>query len=230
MADEQSAAGRVSDAMSSRGLAGKRDYVRSLEQRRDDEALRLLVGCLSDESGYLRELAESALLRIGERSGPALLPLLEQGLWFSRTSAARVLGQMGWGPAAAPLLKLTDDSVETVVREAYVALSAFGQHGGSARIAWELHRLAPELRHERLARLLLTDRNLAERLQRLLRAEDLMSQADPDSLRDDSPRVRASEEGVVWEKLQTPLPVQPGPPATPGSTPSTAHGMDSAAR
>ena len=230
MADEQSAAGRVSDAMSSRGLAGKRDYVRSLEQRRDDEALRLLVECLGDESGYLRELAESALQRTGERCAPALLPLLEQGLWFSRTSAARVLGQLGWGPAAGPLLKLTDDSVETVVREAYAALSACGQHGASARIAWELYRLAPELRHERLARLVLTDPHLAERLQRLLRTEELMSQSDPDTLRDDSPQVRASEDGVEWERLQTPPAVIPGAAATPGSTPTTAQGMDSAAR
>ena len=47
--DEKPGTSRVSDAMSSRGLAGKRDYVRSLEQRRDDEALSLLVECLCDE-------------------------------------------------------------------------------------------------------------------------------------------------------------------------------------
>src|SRR5258706_558791 len=114
MADEQSAAGRVSEAMSSRGVGGKRDYVRSLE-----------------------------------------------------------------------------------------------------------------LRQGRLARVLLIDPSYAGRLQRLLRAEVLMAQPDPDTLRDDSPRVRASEEGAAWDTTESP-PGKPGMTATPGSTPSTAHGVDSA--
>ena len=228
MADETPGIGSVADAMSSRGLAGKRDYVRSLEQRRDVESLALLVECLCDESGYLRELAEAALLRIGVSSGPALLPLLEQGLWFSRTSAARVLGQMGYGPAAGPLLQLTDDSVETVVREAYSALSVLGQRGASVRVAWALYRLPPERRIERLARLQHTDREFAERLQRLLRTEELMSQTDPDTLRDDSPLVRASEEGVAWDRFSEPPPVRPVPPGGPSSP--TTHGADAAAR
>ena len=89
MSEDNYGTGRTFDAMSARGLAGKRDYVRSLEQRRDEEALSLLVECLCDESWYLRELAENALLRLGMHAGEALLPLLEQGLWFSRVSAAR---------------------------------------------------------------------------------------------------------------------------------------------
>lgn len=225
MADDKPGVGPVSDAMSSRGLAGKRDYVRSLERRRDDDALVRLVECLSDESGYLRELAEAALLKIGERSGPALLPLLGQGLWFSRSSAARVLGQMGHAAAAGPLLRLADDSVETVVRDAYGALVTLGRSGASARIAWELHRMQPEQRHERLARLVQTDRAMGERIQRLLGVETLMSQTDPDVLLDDSPLVRASEELPTWERLPDPPPVKPGSPADP-ATPT--QGTDTA--
>jgi HEAT repeat protein len=222
MADEYSGTGRVSDATSSRGLAGKRDYVRSLEQRRDEAALGLLVECLCEESGYLRELAEGALLRIGERSAPALLPLMGQGLWFSRISAARVLGSMGYGPAAGPLLKLTGDSVETVVREAYVALAALGQRGGSARIAWELHRLAPEPRRQRLARLGSADPECAERLERLLALEDLMAEASPEALRDDSPRVRSRAAGIAWGGSAA-RPGTPGSQAPPTPAPAAAH-------
>ena len=224
MADDKPSGGRVSDATSTRGLAGKRDYVRSLEHRRDDEALTLLVECLCEESWYLRELAEAALLRQGERCGATIVPLLGQGLWFSRTSAARVLGLMGFGPAAGPLLRLTDDSVETVVREAYAAVSELGHRGGSARLAWELHRLTPERRAEKVARLALTDRPLASRLERLLMAEALMSQTDPETLRDDAPAVRACEEGVEWERLTSPSPVRPGTPLA-----ASTLGVDTAA-
>jgi HEAT repeat protein len=209
MADDTQRGGRISDVLSSRGLAGKRDYVRSLEQRRDAEALSLLVECLCDESWYLRELAEAALLTLGERSGPALVPLLGQGLWFSRASAARVLGQLGYRPAAGPLVRLSLDRAETVAREAFLALAALALRGGAARLAWEVYRLAPERRPDWMARMRATDRVVAQRLERLLTIEALMSQADPDVLRDDAPLVRANEEGVEWDLPSGPPPVRP---------------------
>lgn len=178
---------------SGRDFAGKRDYVRTLEQRRDAEAIALLVGCLSDESGYLRDLAESALLRIGEPAAQPVLPLLGRGLWYSRASAARLLGRIGHAPAAKALLRLAEDPVQDVVREAYDALTALAREGGATRVAWELHRLAVETRHARLARLQHVDRAVADRLVRLLRVEELMAEPDPERLRDDSPGARATE-------------------------------------
>lgn len=206
MADDKYGAGRTFDAMNARGLAGKRDYVRSLEQRRDEEAMSLLVECLCDESWYLRELAEHALLRLGDRAGETLLPLLEQGLWFSRVSSARVLGRLGYGPAAAGLLRLLEDSVSTVAQAAGSALCELAHRNGSARVAWELQRMAPERRHAALERIAALDRPLRERLERLLKNDDLMSREAPEDLRDDSDVVRASEEGVEWEVLTGPPP------------------------
>src|SRR5262249_22316793 len=153
-----------------------------LERRRDEEALTRLVECLSDESGYLRELAEAALIRWGESGGAALVPLLRRGLWFSRASAARALGRLGYAPAAGPLLELAGDPIESVVDEAYAALSALARRGGSVRIAWELHRLAPERGRVLLARLRVRDRELAERLEWLLQARHLMAEPDPGRL------------------------------------------------
>ena len=204
MSDDKYGAGRTIDAMNARGLAGKRDYVRSLEQRRDEEAMSLLVECLCDESWYLRDLAEHALLRLGDRGGEALLPILEQGLWFSRSSAARVLGRLGYRPAAAGLLRLCADSNATVVQSARASLVDLSHRGGSVRIAWELHRGEPERRRELLQQMGQMDRPLLERLERMLRNEDLMIREDPDDLRDDSDIVRASEEGVEWEVLTGP--------------------------
>ncbi|MEO5989175.1 MAG: hypothetical protein ABIU54_06565 [Candidatus Eisenbacteria bacterium] len=203
MTDDQHI-GRTLDAMNARGLAGKRDYVRSLEHRRDEEAMSLLVECLCDESWYLRELAESALLRLGDRAGETLLPLLEQGLWFSRVSASRVLGRLGYRPAAAGLLRLLDDSVETVAHAAQASLADLAHRGGSVRIAWELHRREPEVRPVLVTRLAALDRPFGERLDRMMRNDELMSREDPDDLRDDSELVLASEEGVEWEVLTGP--------------------------
>jgi HEAT repeat protein len=204
MSDEKYAAGRTLDAMNARGLAGKRDYVRSLEQRRDDEAMSLLVECLCDESWYLRDLAEQALLRLGDRGGETLLPILEQGLWFSRASAARVLGRLGYRPAAPGLLRLCRDANATVAQAAVASLVDLAHRRGSVRIAWELHRHETESRRELLAQLGAMDRPLFERLERMLRNDDLMTREHPDDLRDDSDLVRASEEGVEWEVLTGP--------------------------
>lgn len=209
--DKYGQGGRTYDAMNARGLAGKRDYVRSLEQRRDEEAMSLLVECLCDESWYLRELAENALLRLGDRAGETLLPLLEQGLWFSRVSSARVLGRLGYAPAAAGLLRLLDDSVSTVAQAAGLALCDLAHRNGSARIAWELHHMPPEQRHARLERFATLDRPLFERLERMVKNDDLMSNEDPAGLRDDSDVVRAIEEGVEWEVLTGPPPPRPKP-------------------
>ncbi len=219
MTDDQHT-GRTLDAMNARGLAGKRDYVRSLEQRRDVEAMSLLVECLCDESWYLRELAEHALLRMGDRAGETLLPLLEQGLWFSRASAARVVGRLGYRPAAASLLRLLDDTVVTVAKAAEASLADLAHRGGSVRIAWELHRREPEERQPLLSRLATLDRPLGDRLDRMLRNEELMTTVDPEELRDDSELVRASEEGVEWEILTGPPVQRTQSPGIPGAGPA----------
>jgi HEAT repeat protein len=217
MSDDKYGPGRTLDAMNARGLAGKRDYVRSLEQRRDVEAMSLLVECLCDESWYLRDLAENALLRLGDRAGETLLPILEQGLWFSRASAAHVLGRLGYRPAAAGLLRLCADANATVVQAAQAALVELAHRGGSVRIAWELHRAPPEGRRDLLHRLGVLDRPLVDRLDRMARNDELMTLEDPDDLHDASDVVRASEEGVEWEVLTgPPSPRKSAAPDAPG--------------
>lgn len=196
-----------------RGLAGKRDYVRSLENRRDEEALSLLIECLCDESWYLRELAEEALFHMGERSGAALVPLLDQGLWFSRASAARVLGRIGHRSAMGPLVRLTEDPVETVRQQAYATLATLAAQGGRVRLAWELQQLPTERRAERLERLARVDRVLAERVRVLLDRDELRNASDPEGLRDDAPWVRSCEEGRTWDEV---------PQSPPGRTHATS--------
>jgi len=219
MSDEKRSQ-RPFDALNSRGLTGKREYVRSLELRTDAEALSLLVECLCDESWFLRDLAESALLRMGERGAAVLVPLLDQGLWFTRASAARVLGRSAYRPAAGPLLRLTEDANALVADAARDALMSVGRGGGAVSIARALHRLAPETRRRRHQELTARDRPLGERIENLLRQDELMS-VDDEELSDDSPMVRATEEGLEWEVLTgavpspSPRPGREGPSAEP---------------
>jgi HEAT repeat protein len=222
MSDDRYGASRPLDVLNARGLTAKREYVRGLEQRRDPEAISLLVECLCDESWFLRDLAEEAFMRMGEDQAGVLLPLLEQGLWFTRTSAAKVLGRMGYRPAVPAMLRLCDDANETVGAAASEALVAMGHHGGAARIAHALHRLPPDLRRKRLEEFLVRDRALAERLERMMRNEELMSVEAADGLADDSELVRIGEEGVEWEVLTGPPPAKERPESAPGGHDASA--------
>jgi HEAT repeat protein len=202
MSDDTRAQNRPFDALNSRGLAGKREYVRGLEQRRDEEALSLLVECLCDESSYLRELAEDALMRIGDRASAVLLPLLEQGLWYTRSSAARVLGRFGRRDAVPGLLRLAEDANASVGEAARDALVMIGRHGGAVAIARSLHRLPEGRRRLRYEEIQVRDRPLGERIDRMARNAELMATDAGHDLSDDHPRVRSAAEGLEWEVQQ----------------------------
>ena len=216
MSDDRHGQSKAFDALNPRGLAGKREYVRSLEQRSDEEALSLLVECLCDESWYLRDLAEESLLRLGEKGAPILVPLLEQGLWYTRASAAKVLGRCAYRPSVPALLRLMGDANETVAEAARVALVAIGRGGGAISLARSLHELPPDLRYGKFESIRAKDRALGERVEHLMRQDDLMSPETGD-LSDDSPMVRASEEGLEWEVLTAPSPSAPRPPRSEGA-------------
>jgi len=213
MTDDKHPPARSYDALNTRSLSAKREYVRGLEKRRDSEAMSLLVECLCDESWYLRQLAEQAFLKLGSEGAPLLLPLLEQGLWFTRTSSAGILGKLGYAPAVPGLLRLTEDENRTVAEAAREALIAVGRSSGAVRIAHVLHRLPPDARRRRLDDLAARDVDLAERIRRLMTNDELMEVEDADLLTDDHPVVRASEDGFEWEVITSPSP--PKPPAGP---------------
>jgi HEAT repeat protein len=217
MNDEKHVPGKSYDVLNTRGLAAKREYVRGLAQRRDPEAISLLVECLCDESWYLRQLAEQAFMDLGDEGALVLLPLLDQGLWFTRTSAAGILGKLGYAPAVPGLLTLTEDKNRTVAEAAREALLAIGRSSGAVRIAHVLHRLPPDARRRQLDDLAARDAALAERIQRLMANDEIMAVEDAEGLTDDHPVVRASEDGFEWEVLTSPPPPKPAavsPPPT----------------
>lgn len=202
---------RSLDAMSARGLTAKRERVLELERRADDASLAELVECLRDESWFLRDLAEQAFVRLGDPGARALRPLLQRGLWYTRTSAARVLGRMGHGDSVPDLFDLADDANATVADAARDAVVAVGRQRGAARIAHALHRMPPDGRRRRLGEIRTRDAALFERLERLMRSDELMAVSDAATLDDDGPAVTATEDGVEWEVLTGPPPAKPAP-------------------
>lgn len=203
MADDSFAPLRSFDAFSPRGLAGKREYVLGLEQRGDAEACALLVTCLADESGYLRDLAEAALVRLGAPAGP-VLPMLSSGLWYTRVSAARTLGRLAAREAAAPLAGMLDDANQSVRRAAADALAALGRGEGGLAVARALYHRADPDRARTVREIAGDDRALETRLLELLRTDDAMLAADDELLSHDADVVRASSDGVAWELLTGP--------------------------
>jgi PBS lyase HEAT-like repeat-containing protein len=236
MADEK--AQSPLEALNARGLTAKREYVRGLEQRRDPEALSLLVECLCDESWFLRDLAEQAFFRMGEEHAGTLLPLLVGGLWYTRLSATRLLGRLGYRPAVPALIDLCDDTNETVSQAAREALLAVARLRGSARIAHALQRATPERRQRRLAEMAAQDRGLAKQLERLMADVELMAADKPDALIDPEEGARggvaeavrsAGKPGaakpVATAQASPPKPTAPPrPAAAPQPAPAPASG------
>jgi HEAT repeat protein len=205
MADDSFAPLRSFDAFSPRGLAGKREYVQGLEQRGDAEACALLVACLSDESGYLRDLAESALVRLGAEPAP-VLPMLASGLWYTRVSAARTLGRLGARAAVGQLAGLLDDPNQSVRRAGAEALALIARGEGALAVARALWRRADPDRARTVREVAAGDRELEARLHELLRHDEIMGAADEELLSHDAEVVRASAADVAWELLTGPRP------------------------
>lgn len=191
---------------SARGLAAKREYVRDLVARADAQAIASLAECMCDESWFMRDLAEAGLLELGSSGAPALMPLLEEGLWFTRTSAARTLGRLHHGGAVPALVRLAEDVNDTVAAAAREALVQIGLGRGAIHLAHVLHNVSPGTRERRLAEIEARDRRLCERILHMMQNEELMSIRGIEDLTDDSPQVRGSEEGVEWEVLTGPPP------------------------
>lgn len=200
MADDKYSSLRALDAMQVRSLEGKKEYVASLEERGDEQALSLLVECLCDESAYLRDLAEEALGRLGDRAVEVLTPHLTSGLWFTRASVARVLGGLGAREAIPDLVMMTDDGNRAVAEAARAALVRVAAAGHSVSVARALFHASSELRQQVLAGAEQEGGTLGTQLARALSDRELMTASEEEVLREDSSALGAHDR-VEWEVL-----------------------------
>jgi HEAT repeat protein len=200
MTDDKFTALRSFDALSPRGLAGKREYVIGLESKADDEAVRSLVECLNDESGYMRDQAENALVRLGAPAEP-ILPLLTSGLWYTRVSAARTLGRLRARAGVECLIGLLADTNHSAALEGARALARIARDGGAVAVARSLYRKAEPERTAARAHLRAVDRDTARTIEDLWMRREVMQAEDGELLSEDVSVVRAGDESVAWDVL-----------------------------
>jgi hypothetical protein len=191
---------RVLDDLQMKSLEGKREYVTSLDKRDDEQALSLLVECLCDESSYLRDLAEKALIRKGDSSTEVLLPHLTQGLWYTRASVARILGRLGRKEALLGLVQLAADGNRAVADAAAGALAEVAAQGHAVTVARALFGTDRRLADRVLDRAEGASAGLSNQLHRLLDDRELMTAREEEVLREDL-GVAEAQDNLEWEVL-----------------------------
>jgi len=119
-------------------------WIRELAQNPTDESVETLLSVLEQESWFLRDQAARALATLGERVVGPLIEYLGSGLWYTRASAASVLGRMGLPVAAEPLTGLLSDANRTVRDAAWDALVRLADNEFGAHAAAEAFLALPE--------------------------------------------------------------------------------------
>lgn len=147
--DERLESGRTLEALRRKNLEGKKTFIDELRRQKNPKSVSLLLEILCDESWYLRDLARAALVETGALAVQPLRDVLASGLWFTRSAAARALGELGDGRSAGEMLGMLDDSNHTVRDGGILALKALAERDGAAAIAQAIEDLPPELRGSR---------------------------------------------------------------------------------
>ncbi|MFQ6125485.1 MAG: HEAT repeat domain-containing protein [Candidatus Heimdallarchaeota archaeon] len=95
----------------------------TLGEAGDERATLPLLEILEDESKDVREIAEWALVELGEKIVPSLIEVLTQHHdWWIQRDAARILGLIGDERATEPLLQALSDRSERIREKVAEAL------------------------------------------------------------------------------------------------------------
>ena len=162
MRDDELDGGRILERLRLKNLAGKKNLIEDLKNRKSQRSVSLLVEMLQDESWYLREQAVKALTDAGDEARGPVLELLRNGLWFARASAARVLGKIGDGGDADSLIDCLMDSNMTVQGAAASALIDIARSASVADIASPLAARSQDVKDKAISCIRLLDADVAD--------------------------------------------------------------------
>lgn len=110
----------IEQLLKSKDLLDRLKAIDILEERRDVERL---LNLLYSESWHVREKAAKVLSNFGKNIRRRIEPLLDEGYWYVRASAAFILGEIGDEGVFPKLLSLLKERNETVKGEAAKALA-----------------------------------------------------------------------------------------------------------
>jgi HEAT repeat protein len=214
MTDEPAQPGRMLDLIRSKSFEGRKALVDELRREPTPRSVAMLIEMLNDESWSLRELAVSALATTPEKlSGPPLMDVVVNGLWYSRAAAARALGRLGYLDALPRLLSLLTETNRTITDDAVRALIDMARRGRAVAVARGivsldrdaeaalvlLERLDPD--SGRKVRILVAREEISSPVKEWLRSDD----PDPEVLAAEHLHVTDDEMDVTWESISGPV-------------------------
>ncbi|MBU1698852.1 MAG: hypothetical protein KJ970_16200 [Candidatus Eisenbacteria bacterium] len=159
---------------------------------------------MATEKWSLREKIADRLVLAGPVAIPALLEMLENGLWYSRAATLKALGRMGDWRALLPVLNACWDQNQTVSEDGLQAVLDFCRRGFTLAVAKIVHSRGPIARHEFAQRLQEIDAAAVGRFQRLWEERELMGPEARLSKGEEkkiTETVRDDRWGLVWADL-----------------------------
>jgi len=111
--------------------------------RTNTDQIARLIDLIGNEQFSIRVAATKELIAMGPPAIPALLDVLQQGLWFTRECAARALGRIGGDEVIRPLLERLQDENVGVRRSALEALSMMVDRDGPEQVGETIAGLDP---------------------------------------------------------------------------------------
>uniref|UniRef100_A0A7C4UFW1 HEAT repeat domain-containing protein n=1 Tax=candidate division WOR-3 bacterium TaxID=2052148 RepID=A0A7C4UFW1_UNCW3 len=106
----------------SKNLKEKMKLIEDLGKEDSPKALQQLISLLSSSSWSIRDKVTEILATKGEKILDKLINLLEEGIWFTKASAAKTLGNIGSIQSLPHLLKFIDDNNSVVRENVYEAI------------------------------------------------------------------------------------------------------------
>ncbi len=162
MAEEELDGAKVLERLRLKNLSGKKELIEDLKKRKGQRSVLILAELLQDESWYLREQAVQALPEMGDEARGPVMKLLENGLWYTRAAAAKVLGKIGGPEAVDSLLDCLVDSNMTVQGAAAAALVDIAKSSSVEALASSLGGRPHDVKQKAVSRIALLDKEVSQ--------------------------------------------------------------------
>lgn len=127
--------------MKSKNIKEKIRLIEELAKDDNPKSVQYLLSFLSSPSWTIREKTSEVLGTKGEKILDKLLTLLEEGVWYTRATAAKTIGNIGSANVMNHLLKHSEDNNQVVKESVLESIKKIVEKNGLENI---LANLSPE--------------------------------------------------------------------------------------